>query len=193
MARTVGMNLSWFISCNPLSNSWCGYYHSHFTDEVTEAQNSQVTQTRWPIGEKLELAFQSRQFACWACAHNQYSTQSHSENGWGKKKKDMIEKTLKTSQDDQDPPFLRITENLSFIPSSKNIWKPLSRAEEVCKTHLFNPFTQTQPYAAHETSPYRSPPSTYVQFVEQHCVCRAVGSWLNAFRTASGQSSGHGT
>ena len=34
------------------TNSWCGYYyHSHFTDEVTEAQNSQVTQSRWPVGE----------------------------------------------------------------------------------------------------------------------------------------------
>ena len=54
--------------------------------------------------------------------------------------------------------------------------------------------TQTQPYGSSRDLATESHPSTYMQFVEQHCVGRAVGSWLSSFpELLLGRVAIHGT
>lgn len=70
----------------------------------------------------------------------------------------MAEKkeTLKTSQDDYDPPFLRVSSLLALYQRLYESWYP---ELEDRKTHLPDPFhSDTTHTAAHETSPWSSIP-----------------------------------
>lgn len=196
MAGTIDINLSWFISCNPHNKllMWILLSFPFYTwgNRGTKQPSNSVTMTSW---WEVERAFKSRQFACWACAHNQYSTQSHSEKEMAKKKetKWSREVTLKTSQDDQAPPFLRITEDL-FYPFIKEHMKVSIQSWRAAKLIFSTHSTQTEPYGGSWDLATESHPSTYVQFVEQHCVCRAVGSWLSSFpELLLGRVAIHGT
>ena len=176
------------------TNSWCGYYyHSHFTHEVTEAQNSQVTQSRWPVGERWSEHSNLGSSLAEPVLITSILLKAILKRKWLRKKKWSRKVTLKTSQDDQAPPFLRITEDL-FYPFIKEHMKVSIQSWRAAKLIFSTHSTQTEPYGGSWDLATESHPSTYVQFVEQHCVCCAVGSWLSSFpELLLGRVAIHGT